>query len=267
MIGAVLPRHPSSAVARPHRSPALRRAPSARIHQAGEAPQETPARVGAVGARLWRLHRGDEARRVVAASARVRGGGEALPRRDRRSRLGSSARLDVRGDRVEGDGARHHRAHYIRRTVDNFRELRSIAPDLPIVPVLQGFALDDYRRCADEYDRGGVSLEREPIVGLGSVCRRSGTEEAVGIVLGVLQHVPGVRLHGFGFKIEGLDIARSALASADSLAWSFRGRHVHDADHPHERGARSCANCMTFALAWRESLLSRRVRAVQGRLL
>lgn len=155
-----------------------------------------------------------------------------------------------------------------RRTVANFLELKSIAPDFPFIPVVQGFTVDEYRRCLDAYARAGVDLAREPIVGLGSVCRRQGTEDAVSIVFGVLRHAPGLRLHGFGFKIEGLDLARTALASADSMAWSYRGRRVKPGmpesdDHVHPRGAQSCANCIVFAQRWQAALMERKRRAVQ----
>lgn len=56
------------------------------------------------------------------------------------------------------------------RTVQNFVLLRDRLGPL-VVPVLQGWELDDYRRCWEEYELAGVSLEDEPIVGLGSVCR------------------------------------------------------------------------------------------------
>jgi hypothetical protein len=68
------------------------------------------------------------------------------------------------------------------RTVANYLELRSLAPELPFVPVLQGWSLDDYRRCAVLYDEAGVDLAAEPLVGVGSVCRRQATGEIEVIV-------------------------------------------------------------------------------------
>src|SRR2546423_119303 len=35
-----------------------------------------------------------------------------------------------------------------RRTVDNYRHLTTIVPDLPIIPVLQGWTVADYLHCA-----------------------------------------------------------------------------------------------------------------------
>ena len=73
-------------------------------------------------------------------------------------------------------------AEHQRRTVDNYLALRDLAPDLPFAPVLQGWHQDDYLRVADLYARRDVDLQREPVVGLGSVCRRQGTAEIAAIV-------------------------------------------------------------------------------------
>lgn len=150
---------------------------------------------------------------------------------------------------------------HIERTVTNFLELRSLEPGLPFVPVIQGFTVDDYRRCIDRYDLANVDLTDYPTVGIGSVCRRQGTSEAVGIVTGVLRHLPGMRLHGFGFKVLGLDLAHSALASSDSMAWSFAARRQPPMDGC--AGHKNCANCLRYALDWRARLLDRKPRAVQ----
>jgi hypothetical protein len=60
-----------------------------------------------------------------------------------------------------------------RRTVENFLHLRELAPDLPFIPVLQGWTIEDYLRCVDRYAAAGIDLTSYPTVGLGSVCRRS----------------------------------------------------------------------------------------------
>jgi hypothetical protein len=109
-----------------------------------------------------------------------------------------------------------------RATVAGYVHLRDLAPDLPVIPVLQGWAVPgDYLRCAELYAAAGIDLTAEPLVGLGSVCRRQ--------------------------------------ASADSLAWSQRGRHVPGCRHRpwHGRAPVSEANCLGFALEWRAALLAR----------
>lgn len=137
-----------------------------------------------------------------------------------------------------------------RRTLENFLELRSIAPDLPIVPVLQGWDVDDYRRHWDQYEAAGVVLTDEPLVGVGSVCRRQGTSE----IERVFESLQPLRLHGFGVKTGGLANYTDLLASADSMAWSYNARHNPPLPgHQHK----NCANCLEWALRWRERLLAR----------
>lgn len=136
------------------------------------------------------------------------------------------------------------------RTVENFLQLRDLAPDLPFAPVLQGFEPSDYLTCIDLYEQAGVDLSNETVVGLGSVCRRQGTAE-IDLIASML-HRRGLRLHGFGVKTTGLAAYAPCLTSADSLAWSYRGRRVRPCVHGtavHE------GNCLPFALAWRQRVL------------
>jgi len=140
------------------------------------------------------------------------------------------------------------------RTVANYTHLRDLAPDLPIVPVVQGWTVDDYRRCVDLYaapvSRGGAGLDlsRVPLVGVGSVCRRQSTAVAERILTAL--HERGVtRLHGFGIKVLGLRRYGHLLASADSMAWSYAARR---AGRPLPGCTRhiNCANCRRYAYAW-----------------
>jgi hypothetical protein len=147
-------------------------------------------------------------------------------------------------------------------TVDNLFELRSLAPDLPFIPVLQGYTLDEYLRCADLYRSNGVDLEHEPLVGLGSVCRRQAMTEAAFIVRSLAEQL-NVKLHGFGFKQDGIANAWPWLASADSLAWSYNARA--DARHGYRGGCtrdKSCANHKHYAVDWWHRT-SRRVAPLQ----
>ncbi|MFJ4004003.1 hypothetical protein ACIPWL_11155 [Streptomyces sp. NPDC090023] len=137
------------------------------------------------------------------------------------------------------------------RTVNNFLELRSMAPDLRIIPVLQGRTVDEYEYCRDLYERAGVRLAAEPTVGLGSVCRLQSTREGATIVTAMAAH--GLNLHGFGFKTLGLAKVGHLLASADSAAWSYHARRRPPLPgHTHK----NCANCIDYALAWRTRVLA-----------
>lgn len=157
--------------------------------------------------------------------------------------------LIIRGGTAGGQhfvGTHLSVAEHQRRTVVNFLELRSLAPELRIVPVLQGRTVADYERCAAMYQRAGVALRREPTVGLGSVCRLQSTRQGAAIVTAMAAH--GLKLHGFGFKTLGLQRVGHLLASADSAAWSSHARRRPALPgHPHK----NCANCLDYALAWR----------------
>lgn len=145
-------------------------------------------------------------------------------------------------------------AEHQRRTVANGAQLREMAPDLPITFVVQGWTPEQYVRCVDFYlSIAGIDLTTEPLVGVGSVCRRQGMVEA-GQILAAL-HARGVRrLHGFGFKTLGLKAHGHLLTSADSMAWSRDARWKPPLPGC-ERQHKNCANCLTFALQWRRDLL------------
>lgn len=141
-------------------------------------------------------------------------------------------------------------ADHQRRTITGYLELRHLAADLPFIPVLQGWTRDDYLRHADDYAAAGIDLTSEPLVGLGSVCRRQHTPTIAGIVAALQP----LRLHGFGVKTEGLTQYSYGLTSADSMAWSYAARRS-----PPLPGCthRNCANCLRYALRWRTGVLAR----------
>lgn len=146
-----------------------------------------------------------------------------------------------------------------RRTVENFLELRSVAPDLPWIPVLQGWSITDYWRHIDMYTEVGVDLPSERVVGVGSVCRRQKTGEAETIFRSIAEGIDGrrIKIHGFGVKSEGIGRFGDVLTSADSLAWSYTARMSdplpgHDLPGDGRRtGHKNCANCYEYALTWR----------------
>ena len=143
------------------------------------------------------------------------------------------------------------RAHQ-ERTVNNLLTLRTLRPDIAWVPVLQGWTIDDYLQCAEMYKQAGVNLLHERTVGIGTICRRQGTQEAEKIVR--LFRSMGLRIHVFGAKITGLARYSDAVQSADSLAWSFNARKrgpLETCKHP------KCNNCALWALRWLNNLTHR----------
>lgn len=143
-----------------------------------------------------------------------------------------------------------------RLTVANLVELRLIAPELPIIPAIQGQTLSDYHHIVDLYGEAGVDLRLEPLVGLGSVCRRQHSAEIGEIVSSLNER--GLRLHGFGCKTAAVKRYGHLLTSADSMAWSRGGRSRGTCDHYKSR----CANCLHWALDWRADIL-RHIAAVE----
>jgi len=152
------------------------------------------------------------------------------------------------------------------RTVQSVLELRGLTDKVHWIPVLQGWSPGDYLRCVDLYQKAGIDLAREPIVGLGSVCRRQSTKMAASLIDRLSK---AIRLHGFGFKMQGLQASAHLLAASDSLAWSFDARRAaplpgHDKPGQGRRtGHINCANCIEYALRWRARLLNKLRRPPQ----
>jgi hypothetical protein len=139
-----------------------------------------------------------------------------------------------------------------RRTTDNYKRLTDLAPEIPWTPVIQGFKIDEYLNHLDMYEQAEINLYGLPVVGVGSICRRQHTNEAE-TILNTLASF-GLRIHGFGFKLLGLDRVANVLTSADSMAWSFAARKS-----PPLPGCthKNCANCSKYALQWRARVIAR----------
>jgi hypothetical protein len=139
------------------------------------------------------------------------------------------------------------------RTVASYLSLRGRGP---FVPVLQGQTLEHYEVCLDLYAQAGVDLRQAPVIGLGTVCRRHRTPEIARIVHSLAED--GLRLHGFGMKSAGVARVAHVLVSADSMAWSTRGRSEWHHERRrlcggHHQGG--CGNCQTWALMWRHKVI------------
>jgi hypothetical protein len=141
---------------------------------------------------------------------------------------------------------------HLHRTVDNFAALREEAPDLPFIPVIQGWELDDYFHCMELYEEAGIDLTTFPTVGLGSTCRRQHTDE-IGRNVKELTNA-GLSLHGFGMKLKGIAKYGEFLTSADSMSWSYQARRNERL--PGCSGHLKCNNCLRYATQWREKVLN-----------
>jgi hypothetical protein len=139
-------------------------------------------------------------------------------------------------------------AEHQRRTTDNYLALRCRLGSL-VIPVVQGSTPADYMRHVGQYAASGVDLAREPLVGVGSVCRRR-RWRSLRSVLDPLAGA-GLKLHGFGVKSLNLQVNADLLVSADSMAWSYHARRrpaLPQCRHT------NCNSCLLYALWWRSSV-------------
>jgi hypothetical protein len=136
-----------------------------------------------------------------------------------------------------------------RRTIISVQELRALGA--PVIPVLQGWGIGQYEDHVEAYNAAGIDLHAEPVVGVGTVCRRQNTITA-SVLIRRLAGL-GLKLHGFGFKTTGLKLCGDALVSSDSLAWSYHARREPPRDECRGKHI-NCANCLPFALEWRAEL-------------
>lgn len=149
------------------------------------------------------------------------------------------------------------------RTVENYLQLVEMVPEIPWIPVVQGFTPDEYFDHVKQYRACGVPIADGQLVGVGSVCRRQSVKGKDGLesLVCVFRDLSkeGARLHGFGIKLAGLPSLSKFLYSSDSLAWSFAARRDPNGALPEcvAEGAthKNCANCLRYALRWREKVM------------
>jgi len=118
-------------------------------------------------------------------------------------------------------------------TIERYDDLQACdTGGVHIMPVLQGYAPEDYVRHIEMY---GDRLTPGMWVGVGSVCKRNGNPAAIVRVLQAIKDArPDLRLHGFGLKSTALSSQHitGLLHTADSMAWSFaarkQGRNAND---------------------------------------
>jgi hypothetical protein len=109
-------------------------------------------------------------------------------------------------------------------TIARYDDLLRCDTGCYIMPVLQGYAPDDYVSHIRQY---GDRLEPGAWVGVGSVCKRNGDPRAIlNVLIAIKTERPDLRLHGFGLKTTALanGVIRALLETADSMAWSFAAR-------------------------------------------
>lgn len=109
-------------------------------------------------------------------------------------------------------------------TIERYDALLPLVHSTYLMPVLQGYDPEDYRRHVRAY---GARLAPGAWVGVGSICKRNTNPSAIAAVLAtILDERPDLRLHGFGIKKTALywNEVRDRLYSCDSMAWSYAAR-------------------------------------------
>ena len=151
-------------------------------------------------------------------------------------------------------------------TCENFCTLQGLRPAARIIPVLQGWASEDYLRHYEMYAQYGITLAEHKTVGMGSVCRRANVSGIRELVIELSRR--GVKMHGFGLKKDGLKLFREHLCSSDSMAWSLTGRFEGRKGRylcgvaPHR--AKTCGDCHRWAMMWADDVANTQQ---QGQLL
>lgn len=115
-------------------------------------------------------------------------------------------------------------AEHQRLTIERYDALLPLVHGVYVMPVLQGYAIEDYLSHIEQY---GDRLAYGAYVGVGSVCKRNVDMRQIEAVFVAIKRArPDLRLHGFGLKITSLasGVVRDCLYSADSMAWSFAAR-------------------------------------------
>lgn len=89
-----------------------------------------------------------------------------------------------------------------RLTIERYDALLACDPGVYIMPVLQGYAPEDYVRHIRMY---GERLTPGMWVGVGSVCKRNADPRAIeAVLLAIHAERPDLLLHGFGLKLTAL---------------------------------------------------------------
>jgi len=110
-------------------------------------------------------------------------------------------------------------AERIRATVLNTAAIVEWESHVPgqLVPVIQGYTLDEYRHCIDLYHQTGLV---RPYMAVGSMCRRISSADLHALIPGIAEHAQQAgarRLHFFGLKLDpSLNDLSELIYSRDS---------------------------------------------------
>ena len=109
----------------------------------------------------------------------------------------------------------------IQKTVSNAVECFQADGNLPWIPVIQGYTIEEYLSCIQLYEDVGIPLD---YIAVGSLCSRKGNLHEIRKILTTIKQRTGAKLHSFGLSLVYLKdpIIFNTLYSSDSAAWNYR---------------------------------------------
>ena len=111
-----------------------------------------------------------------------------------------------------------------RMSSERYEQLCELAPDVPWMPVVQGWHPHEYAAHARQLAK---IVPTGAWVGVGSVCKRQSHPRVLRDVLAAILEEGDWRLHGFGVKVTALRWGPvvELMYSVDSMAWSWEARY------------------------------------------
>ncbi|DBA34715.1 TPA_asm: queuine tRNA-ribosyltransferase [Caudoviricetes sp. vir519] len=126
--------------------------------------------------------------------------------------------------------------HNIQKTIENQIKLLDVLDEISLesvmIPVIQGYELEDYLTCIDLMREQGLMTD---YMAIGSICRRGPAGPMVKIIISI-KRLLRIKLHAFGVKIPVLKnkACFDALYSTDSAAWHYEAQfRCERKDHIH----------------------------------
>jgi hypothetical protein len=102
-------------------------------------------------------------------------------------------------------------------TIENTIKHYDLDPDYEVLPVLQGRSVDSYIESYNRLEDAGI---KPNVIGLGTICRLSSTEEILEVESKVRDYIDVDFVHGFGVKVDSFSRG-ATFSSADSAAWVY----------------------------------------------
>jgi hypothetical protein len=111
-------------------------------------------------------------------------------------------------------------------TVESNLELMNLEK---VIPVIQGYTVDDYLYCCDLMNDYGC---QKKLMAIGTMCKRTKVADVIEILSAIRGEFPGSEFHAFGLKKNFLPKVKDMIYSSDSIAWFYFQRGGFDKKIP-----------------------------------